>query len=356
MAELSYPFNADNADGGRAIVSQTQWQNMAHLWGGDRIDYTLTSTAYDSTDLPFSARIINGRDVEVKPGKAWVGGFYYTLTSTMSVTIASNPGTKGRKDLVVIQADMAKSAVKLAVVQGTAGASPVSPQPRRVLGGLWELPLYEVQVAAQDASVSLDSRLSFNLPTPIASPWNTKESAALMPHGSMVYDLDVNGNDNQYEAFKGRDGYVITRDLGRSRYYAPEIVNINTPPSRWREGRWRWIAPNTVWFTAYYQNLEWWDAKLTQGNWTCGITLPVPASGQIGAVFSGHLDNNVSGASPDMPNFVNVLAKVNRGSNSSVAWLYMDSKWSSSEGMDGMPMIPRRGYMTISGVYEAAEL
>ncbi|MFF1635990.1 hypothetical protein, partial [Leifsonia sp. NPDC058248] len=127
MAELSYPFNADNADGGRAIVSQTQWQSMAHLWGGDRIDYTLTATAYDSTDLPFSARVINGRDVEIKPGKAWVGGFYYTLTATMSVTIASNAGTKARKDLIVIQADMAKSAVKIAVVQGTAGASPVSP-------------------------------------------------------------------------------------------------------------------------------------------------------------------------------------------------------------------------------------
>ncbi|MCY0941916.1 hypothetical protein [Streptomyces antarcticus] len=357
MAELSYPFSADNANGGRAIVSQTQWQAMASTWGGDRIDYTLANTSYASTDLPFSARIVNGRSVEIKPGKAWVGGFYYQLTATKSVVIESNPGTQPRKDLVVIQTDMAKSATALAVVKGTAGASPVAPQPRRTPGGLWEMVLYEVDVAAQDASVSLDSRLSFNLPAHIATPWNTKGTASLLPHGSMVYDLDVNGNDAQYEAFNGRDGYVISRDLGKPRYYRPEIVNVPKHPAVWQEGHWRWIAPNTVHFSAFYQNLEWYDAKLVQGAWTCGITLPVPASGAIGQIFAGHIDNTDGHSNGnDMPNFVSILAKVNRGANSQTAWLYMQSKLTPGEGMDGVPFFPRRGGLTVTGTYEAAQL
>ncbi|WP_158721121.1 hypothetical protein [Streptomyces sp. NRRL S-241] len=353
MAEISYPFNADNADGGRAIVSQTQWQDMAHLWGGDRIDYTLVNTSYVSADLPFSARIINGRSVEVKPGKAWVGGFYYQLTATKTVTVDANPGTAPRKDIVVIRADMATSSVNLAVVKGTAATSPVAPQPRRVSGGIWEMVLYEVDVAPLDAAVTLDSRLSFNTAPVVATPWNTKQVANTLPHGSMVYDLDVNTNDTQYEAFKGRDGYMITRDLGNSRYYRPDIVNVPKPPAVWQEGLWRWVAPRTVWFTAFYQNLEWFDAKLVNGAWTCGITLPVPAHGGIGHILAGHIDNN-QGPSPDMPNFVSVLGKINRGADSSVAWLYMQSKWTPGDGMDGVPFIPRRGSLTITGTYEAS--
>lgn len=351
MAEISYPFNADNADGGRAIVSQTQWQSMAHMWGGDRVDYTLTAAAYDSGDLPFSGRVVNGRSVEVKPGKAWVGGFYYQLTATKSVTIDTNPGTKARKDLVVIRADMAQSAVNLAVLKGTAGASPVAPMPRRVVGGLWELALFEVDVAAQDASVTISSRMSFNTPPTIATPWNTEATAALLPRGSMVFDLDVNGAGSQYEAFNARDGYVVTRDLGPTRTYTPNCANINNPSTR--QGRWRYIAPKMVWFSAVVRNPSGSDLKLHQGQWTIGITLPTPANGRTGQILTGHLFNNDQG-SPDMPNFVGLIAKINAGSDTSTVWLYQQSKWTAGDGLDGVDFLPRRGDITISGVYETA--
>ncbi|MFI5865845.1 hypothetical protein [Streptomyces sp. NPDC051546] len=351
MAEISYPFNADNADGGRAIVSQTQWQSMAHMWGGDRIDYTLTAASYDGSDLPFGGRVVNGRSVEVRPGKAWVGGFYYQLTSTKSVTIDANPDSKARKDLVVIQADMSQSSVNLAVVKGTAGSTPLPPQPRRVNGGLWQMPLFEVDVAARDASVTISSRMSFNMPQTIATAWNTQSTAALMPRGTMVYDLDVNGTGSQYEAFNSRNGYVVTRDLGPTRTYTPSVANINQPAVR--QGRWRYIAPKTVWFTSYLQNTSGSDLKLHQGQWTFGFTLPVPANGRIGQVLTAHMYNNNSG-SPAMPNFVHLTAKINRGSDSSTAWFYQQSKFSPGDGMDGVALLPRRGDITISGVYEAA--
>ncbi|MGW2919529.1 hypothetical protein ACWDBF_16945 [Streptomyces angustmyceticus] len=352
MAEISYPFNADNANGGTSVVSQTQWQAMAAMWGGDRVDFQLTATTYGDTSLPFYARVVNGRSVEVNAGKAWVGGFYYQNTGLKTVTIASNPSTKPRKDLIVLQADMAKSAVNVTVVKGTASATPLAPQPRRQPGGLWEMPLYEVTAAALDASVTIVGRMPFDTPTPVAFPWNAADGAAALPRGSFIYDMDNNGGDSQYEGFSGRDGYVITRHLGKSKNFTPSLVNGGSVSVR--EGRWRMVGPNTVWFSAFIQNTSGTDTKLDTGAWTYGLTLPVPANGKTGQIITGHLDNNASNGNKNWPNFMEIVGKVNRGSNSQTMWLYWPSPAGAKGGLDGVSTIPRHAFITFSGVYEAA--
>ncbi|MFF8367846.1 hypothetical protein ACF05W_03280 [Streptomyces lydicus] len=352
MAEISYPFNADNTNGGTSIVSQTQWQAMASMWGGDRVDFQLTATTYGTTSLPFNATIVNGRTVQINPGKAWVGGFYYSLPSTLSVAIPNNSTTKPRKDLIVLQADMAKSAVNIAVVTGTAAATPVAPQPRRQAGGLWEMPLYEVDAAANNASITISGRMPFNMPTPVAYPWSAADSAATLPRGSFIYDMDNNGGDTQYEGFNGRDGYVVTRHFGKSRPYTPSLVNGGSAPVR--EGRWRFVGPNAVWFSAFIQNTSSTDTKLNTGAWTYGLTLPVPANGKTGQIITGHLDNNASNGNTNWPNFMEIVGKVNRGANSQTMWLYWPSPTGAKGGLDGVSTIPRHAYITISGVYEAA--
>jgi hypothetical protein len=353
VAEISYPFNEANANGGSQIVSQAQWQSMANMWGGDRVDFQLTASTYGTTSLPFNATIVNGRTVQINPGKAWVGGFYYSLTAQQSVTIPNNSTTKPRKDLIVLQADMAKSAVNLAVVTGTAAATPVAPTPRRQAGGLWEMPLYEVDAAANNASVSISGRMPFNIPARVAYPWNANESAALQPRGTFYIDMDNNSNYTQHEAFNGRDGRLITRHLGKSLTYTPSMVGIGNPAVR--QGRWRWIAPNTVWFSLYIQSTSTADLKIPSTGWTYGVTLPTPANGATGQVFQGHIDNNGTGASPNLPNFVDITAKTNRGSSTSTAYLYMPNRnYTTGTGLDGIDYFPRKGFLTISGVYEAA--
>ncbi|MGW1673296.1 hypothetical protein [Streptomyces sp. NPDC002324] len=353
MAEISYPFNEANANGGSQIVSQAQWQVMANMWGGDRVDFQLTASTYGNTSLPFNATIVNGRTVQISPGKAWVGGFYYSLTAQQSVTIPNNSTTKPRKDLIVLQADMAKSAVNLAIVTGTAAATPVAPTPRRQAGGLWEMPLYEVDAAANNASITISGRMPFNMPSRVAFPWNAQPSAALLPRGAFVYDMDNNGGDTQFEAFNGRDGYVVTRHFGKSKTYTPSMVNIGNPATR--TGRWRWIAPNMVWFSVYIASTSTSDLKVTGDNWTYGVTLPVPANGATGQVFQGHMDNNGTGASPNLPNFVDITAKTNRGASTSTMFLYIPNPdYKPGWGLDGISYFPRKGFLTISGVYEAA--
>ncbi|MEU6704719.1 hypothetical protein [Streptomyces wuyuanensis] len=352
MAEISYPFNASNPNGGTSIVSETQWQAMASMWGGDRVDFQLTATSYGSTSLPFNARIINGRTVEVSPGKAWVGGFYYQNTDLKTVTVASNATSKPRKDLVVLQADMAKSAVNLVILTGTAAATPVAPQPRRQAGGLWEMPLYEVDAAANNASVTISGRMPFNAPTPVTFPWNETESAKFLPRGSFMLDMDNNGGDSQFEAFNGRDGHVVTRHFGKSRTYTPALLfdsNLPTTPSLTYNGRWRWIAPNTVWFSLVISNN--FGTMGTDNTTAYGVTLPVPANGKTGQGFTGVL-NNPSG-NGGYPTFNTLFGRVAPGKSPGHFAVYMPSPTTPSAGLDNFRLFPFKSTITFSGVYEA---
>ncbi|MCX5201481.1 hypothetical protein OG897_08450 [Streptomyces sp. NBC_00237] len=350
MAEISYPFNVDNANGGTAVVSQTQWQSMAHMWGGDRVDFQLTSTTY--TTLPFEGRVLNSRLVEVQPGKAFVGGFYYQLTSPQSVAVPENPGDKPRMDLVVIQADISKGSVNLAVRTGTPGATPVAPQPRRQAGGIWEMPLYEVSAGARNGPIALTPCAPFDVPAPAAYPWNMAAGLKYMPVGTFVMDMDSNTSDTQYEGFKSRDGYTVSRTLGKSLSYTPSIVGGQSPSAPYRVGRFRWIAPNTVFFSASIRNITNTDLRVSKGNWVYGITLPEPANGKTGQVVSGIIDNGSTAAG--LPNVVDLKLKISRGNTASTAYMWMPGT-KATNGLDALTVIPRKSEITISGTYEAAQ-
>lgn len=352
MAEISYPFNSANATTGATnIVSETQWQAMAHTWGGDRVDFRLPTQGTAAT-LPFQATVLSVTSVQIKPGKAWVGGFYYELTTAQNVTIAANTSSTGRIDLIVIRADMAKPGVNLAVRKGVNGASPVSPQPVRTTGGMWELPLYAVNVPANGGTITTENRAPYDLPTSAAFPWNASQSAAVSPLHSFSYDLDTNVTDTQTEYFNGRAGVTPVRTLGVVHKYTPAIVGGATVSAR--TGRWRWIAPNTVWFSLKLENTSnTVDAKLSGSNWTFGVTLPQPANGGTGQIIPGHLDNTEKIAG-GLPNLVQLTGKINRGGATSNMYMYYPDPKNLGDGLNGLPVIPRRSYITFSGVYEAA--
>ncbi|MGW2596966.1 hypothetical protein [Streptomyces klenkii] len=256
MAEISYPFSRSTPAGGTEIVSEVQWQAMAGMWGGDRVDFRLTSESYASGALPFSAAVINGRTIEVQPGRAWVGGFYYQLTASTLLTVEPNPTDKARKDTVVVRADVVQGSVNVAVVKGQPSASPIAPQPRRAPGQQWEMVLYEVDVPAKDGAPQLSLRAPFDMPSAVGTPWNTWPAADFLPVGTFLYDLDNNGGDSQNEMFRGRDGTIITRHLGKSRTYAPGLANAVNVPSNGMvyKGRWRWAAPNLVYYSISIEN------------------------------------------------------------------------------------------------------
>ncbi|MFC9231361.1 hypothetical protein ACFTZI_20765 [Streptomyces decoyicus] len=349
MAELSYPFSAANGSGGSNTVSQAQWQKMAHLWGGDRIDRRLTASSYDSTDLPFYTTV-SGRTCVVNAGRAYVGGFYYELTGTQSFTVTDNATNYARIDIIVLRADLSLGSVNLAVVAGQPAATPVAPQPTRMLGGAWEMVIHEVAVPAKNAAISVSSRLTFDMPPALESPWNTDLTASYAQAGTFLTDMDVNRNSSQTEGFKGRDGFVWTRTLGKSYDYTPNFFNGKTSlPTGNRKGRWRWIAPNTVSFELQIQAYEDTGVTVNSSSWYLGATLPQPAFGPLRQVFSGLLLN--ASYQGNLPNVFQVIAHAQ--SNSANLTLYMPSPNTPTEGLDGFRTLPAQATLYISGTYEA---
>ncbi|MEU9707989.1 hypothetical protein AB0E21_05135 [Streptomyces sp. NPDC047967] len=356
MAEISYPFNAANASTGATnLVSETQWQSMARMWGGDRIDRTLTGQA-SSAALPFAGRVVNVATVQISPGKAWVGGFFYELTSALSLTVAANTANTPRKDLVVIRADMSKPAVNLAIRKGVNAATPLPPVPVRQTGGIWEMPLYEISLPANGGLPVLSSRGPYNMTEPVAYPWNTVPSAALLPKNTFAYDLDSNGPEEISEYFTYSDKPRITRHLGPTRTYSPGIVNVPTLQQGRanRKGRYRWIAPTTIWFSVRISTPA--DIKHVDASWYVGISLPVKASAETGQTFHGMIQNTgpLQPAS-GLPNYVQITGWVPVGRATTTCILLYPNPNRLSSGLDGLSKIPSSSSLVISGVYEAAD-
>lgn len=352
MAEISYPFNATNATTGATnVVSETQWQAMAHMWGGDRVDFQLTAASYSAATLPFRSTTVNVTTVQIAPGKAWVGGFYYNLTSALNVTIEANSTTSDRLDLIVIRADMSKPSVNLAVSKGVPAATPVAPQPVRQEGGIWELPLYEVRAPANGGTLVIASRAPYNAPPMVTYPFNAPDSLALLPVGSFGMDLDNNVNGVQTEMFRGRDGNISTRDLGKSRSYTPNLLYSNAPlqgQTLTRVGRNRWIAPNTMFYSMSITNPNQVDYTSDSG---LAFTLPVNANGVTGQVFSGHLVNDDGRGG--IPRYVLLNGRVAPGAATGTVRIYLPNTSSVANGMSSLAVFPGRSTITFSGVYEA---
>ncbi|MFJ8041218.1 hypothetical protein ACIRBX_12000 [Kitasatospora sp. NPDC096147] len=351
MAEISYPFSQANASGGTDMVSQTQWQKLA-AGHGDRIDFRLTAPTYATGALPFSARVV-GRSVEIAPGRAQVGGFAYELDAPLAVPVAANAASVPRRDTIVLRADLPKGSVNLAVVQGQPGVTPVAPQPQRELGQVWEMVLYEVAVPASNGAVSVLPRLQFGAPPVIGSPWNTAETAQFTEPNAFLYDLDVNGDGSQAEHFRGRDGLVVTRDLGKSRTFTTVLGGTSAAqvPDVDRVVRWRWIAPGVVHFGLRISNRSSAHIDTTDGAWHFTVALPQPVSGIVPASFSGFLENtNWAGEVPYMSHVTGTVW----WNGSSTLHLFTPNRVYPSMGLDGLNRIPAGANLYLSGTYEAS--
>lgn len=329
---------------------------MARMWGGDRIDRALTGQA-SSASLPFSGRVVNVSTVQISPGKAIVGGFYYELTAAMNLTVSANSANTPRKDIVVIRVDMSKPSVNLAVRKGTNAATPLEPAPVRQAGGIWEMPLYEITLPAKGGLPVLASRGPYNMPSPVAFPWNAVPSANLMPKNTFSYDMDSNGPEEIAEYYNYSDKPRITRQLGPTRKYTPNLVNATALQQALavREGRYRCIGGSTVWFSMriFARTI---DIKHSEASWYLGVSLPSAASAVVGQTFHGIVQNTgPRGPVSGMPNYFQVTGWTPVGKATTTLILLYPNHKNTAAGLDGLPMLPGGSSLVISGVYEAAD-
>ncbi len=139
MAQTSWPF--ENID-----TSETQYSQLfRNLGEGPVAGKLLELEPYaDST----------GMNVKVKAGQALVRGHYYDSTGTETITIPAADATNPRIDRVVLRLDPTANTILLHLLQGTPAASPSAPALTQTDGAIYDLPLAQVYVAANETTIA----------------------------------------------------------------------------------------------------------------------------------------------------------------------------------------------------------
>jgi hypothetical protein len=86
--------------------------------------------------------------VNITAGAALVQGTFYLNDATVNQAIAANLAAFPRIDTIVLRKSWASQTVRLAILQGTPGASPVPVALTQSDGVTWEIPLADIAVAA----------------------------------------------------------------------------------------------------------------------------------------------------------------------------------------------------------------
>jgi len=157
---------------------------------------TFSSVHLDGVDagslnaLKAYASTPNAMTVEIPTGIAWVQGRWYHNDAVVTMTIEAADASYTRYDRIVLRSTVAGSpgSIVLAVLKGTAAASPTLPALTQG-AAVWEIPLCYVTVTAELAA--------------IASTDITDERKNL-PSGSLGYVIDGGG----VEITDGSKGFI----------------------------------------------------------------------------------------------------------------------------------------------------
>lgn len=144
MTQTYYPFDA----GAGANVTEAQWREMARLW--------LPTGVIDGelNELAVSERAAGANlSVDVASGVAWVRGHYFKSDAVENLAISAAHATLGRIDRVIVRVDFTANTVALAVLEGTAAASPAAPSLTQNTS-TWEISLAQVSVPATDTTIA----------------------------------------------------------------------------------------------------------------------------------------------------------------------------------------------------------
>jgi hypothetical protein len=141
MAQTSYPF--DSTDTTEAQYSQ--------------LFRRLNTTGVAGTVGDANVKAVgdsSGMNVKVSTGFAMVRGHFYKSDAIETLTISAANATNPRRDLVVLRLNPTANSIVLAVVAGTAGASPSDPTLTQTDEGTYEFPIARVNVAAGATTIS----------------------------------------------------------------------------------------------------------------------------------------------------------------------------------------------------------
>jgi hypothetical protein len=139
-------------------------------------------------------------NVKVRSGQALVRGHYYDSTGTETVTIPAADSTNPRIDRIVLRLDPTANSILIHRLAGTPNASPSAPALTQTDGALFDLPLAQVYVAANETVIEpgdvTDERT-------IYSPWTGSVAIA-----------DVSGLQGQLDGKQDVVSGVSSTEIG----------------------------------------------------------------------------------------------------------------------------------------------
>lgn len=211
MAQSSFPF--ENVD-----TTETQFSQMFRT-----LNAGVNGTPA-GTELKVSAG--TGLQVSVALGQAMVRGHYYISTATELLTIGTANPSNPRIDTVVLRLDPVANSIVLAVVAGTAAASPVAPTLTQTDAGVFEFPLANVAVAAGAGTVGTITDRRVFMGKRLQSVGTSAAREIVFPapvQGDMVWRDDLGALETYYGLYNastnpgGRDAagwYANDRQTG----------------------------------------------------------------------------------------------------------------------------------------------
>lgn len=134
-----------------------------------------------------------GQSVCVRPGRAWINGYYYALISDSmgtdkKIALEAADASNDRIDAVVLRLDTSVAARRIAlyVIKGTAAVAPTAPTPVRS-GEIYDLVLAHVRVKANTLSIAAGSVTDKRLDAAVCGTVNSLITVDLS-HMQAVFD------------------------------------------------------------------------------------------------------------------------------------------------------------------------
>lgn len=94
--------------------------------------------------------------VSVKPGKAWIDGYWVVSDADINIDISTVESLLNRIDRIVLRLDHTNRKMEVAIIKGTAASSPVAPVLTRT-AEVYELCLAEIKIVSGQTSITASS-------------------------------------------------------------------------------------------------------------------------------------------------------------------------------------------------------
>ncbi|MGE7624613.1 hypothetical protein ACQKMD_16610 [Viridibacillus sp. NPDC096237] len=109
---------------------------------------------------------LDAMSVTLRPGKAWINGYYLTNDDNYSLALDKGDTSLNRIDRIVVRLDFIERKMLVAIKKGMLSASPVAPELKRDADA-YELGLADIYIAKGSLTISqsaiTDTRLNKNL-------------------------------------------------------------------------------------------------------------------------------------------------------------------------------------------------